>query len=181
MSNYNFIDLTGRRFGKLLVIKKSKQKAKSGSMYECKCDCGNIVTIARCSLVSGHTKSCGCSRKSFLSATKPSKTHGYSRINGEKCERLYRVWLGMRQRCNNPNNLRYKHYGGRGISVCDEWNNYADFRRWAYANVYDENAARNKCTIDRIDNDGNYEPSNCRWVDMSVQCKNKNKKRHNND
>ena len=164
-----FKDLIGVRFGNLVVLKKSSKKAMSGSMFECKCDCGNTVTVARSSLTSGHTRSCGCTRKIFLSENKPTKTHGFSRINNGKCERLYRVWLGMRQRCNNPHNSKYNIYGGRGIYICEEWNDYKNFRNWALTNGYDEKAPRGKCTIDRIDNDGPYAPWNCQFVDSHNQ------------
>ena len=88
-------------------------------------------------------------------------------------ERLYNVYLGMRHRCYDPKIKNYRLYGGRGIKICDEWlNDYSVFREWAYANGYDENAPRGKCTIDRIDNNGDYTPQNCRWVDMKTQRKN---------
>lgn len=172
-----FIDLTGQRFGKLVVIKKSEKKAKSGSMWECQCDCGNIVTVARCGLTSGHSKSCGCTRKEFLSNSLPSEKHGKSRCNNGKCERLYYVWRGMRQRCNNPNSSRYELYGGRGIYICKEWDNYSNFRKWALDNGYDENAPRGKCTIDRIDVNGPYAPWNCRFVDSHYQRINQRRQR----
>lgn len=170
-------DLSGKKFGHLTVIRKSEKKSKSGSMWECKCDCGNIVTVARCGLISGHAKSCGCTRKKFLSTQRPAITHGKSRINNGKCERLYRVWMGMKERCTNPNHSSYERYGGRGVYVCDEWNDYSLFREWALSQGYDANAPRGKCTIDRINNDGPYAPWNCRWVDSHVQ--NLNKRRSN--
>ena len=171
-------DLTGKKFGKLLVLKKSERKAASGAMYDCKCDCGSFLTVARCSLTSGHTKSRGCTTKKFLSSEKPSKTHGFSKGKDGKCERLYRVWLGMRQRCNNRHSNSYSRYGGRGIRICDEWNDYSTFREWALLNGYDEKAPRGKCTIDRIDNDGMYSPQNCRFANMSLQRMNQERSKH---
>ena len=92
--------------------------------------------------------------------------------------RLYNVWCGIKGRCDTPTNTAYKYYGGRGISICREWaDSFVAFRDWALANGYDESAERGTCTIDRIDPDGDYEPSNCRWVDMSVQNRNKRIKR----
>lgn len=93
----------------------------------------------------------------------------------QKRERLYEVWAGMKGRCNNPNHSEYHRYGAKGIRVCDEWSSYSNFRAWAYENGYDENAPRNKCTIDRIDSTKNYEPSNCRWVDFLIQSNNTNR------
>lgn len=89
-------------------------------------------------------------------------------------DRLYVVWGSMKARCNNPHNPAYKNYGGRGIKICTEWNNnFCAFKAWALANGYDYDAPYGQCTIDRIDNDKGYEPSNCRWVSMKVQSKNK--------
>ena len=94
--------------------------------------------------------------------------HGYAKRNSPT--RLYKIWIGMRVRCNNP---RYKYYGGRGISVCEEWNDFMSFQKWAYENGYKDDAKRGECTLDRIDSDKNYEPSNCRWVNMKVQSNNR--------
>lgn len=98
--------------------------------------------------------------------------------HGGNGTRLHGVWIMMKQRCSNPKTCEYHRYGGRGIKVCDEWSSFANFRDWAMANGYDPNAPRGKCTLDRIDNDGDYEPSNCRWVDMQEQMKNRPKRGH---
>lgn len=97
--------------------------------------------------------------------------HGCARRNLQT--RLYNVWKNMKVRCNNPHSKEYKYYGQRGISVCDEWNDFNVFREWSYNNGYDENAKRGECTLDRIDVNKNYDPSNCRWVNMKTQCANR--------
>lgn len=88
-------------------------------------------------------------------------------IHGGRHSRLYRVWCGMKERCNNPNNKRYGRYGGRGIKICEAWEDFAEFQKWSEANGYSEGL-----TIDRIDNSGNYEPCNCRWVTQKEQNRN---------
>lgn len=91
--------------------------------------------------------------------------------------RLYAVWGAMIRRCNNPNNGKYHNYGGRGIKVCDEWKTFKSFKNWAFENGYDPNAQYGKCSLDRIDNDGDYTPENCRWVDFHTQCLNTRRNR----
>lgn len=164
------VDLTGQRFGRLVVLERC-ETVKHGEHVKwlCRCDCGRTVKVASNSLRFDNTQSCGCLRiEHAMKHVDEYRKHGLS------AERLYAVWKSIVNRCANPNNKRYKDYGGRGIKVCDEWlHDYESFRDWAYATGYDPTAKRNICTIDRIDNDGNYEPSNCRWVDMKVQCANK--------
>ena len=148
-------DLTSQRFGFLKVLRRSPDKGggkKPVVKLECECKCGKNITVKSDSLLSGHTVSCGCKKK----------IHGKSNK-----ERLYQTWKNMRQRCNNPNRSDYKRYGGRGIKICDEWNDYNTFRDWALSNGYADNLS-----IDRIDVNGNYEPSNCRWVDDIIQANN---------
>ena len=175
-----FKDISGERYGKLVVnsdYKMVHRENGKGLLWLCRCDCGNEAWVDGVSLRRGHVKSCGCLHQDQLKKidrTKIShKKHGATDKHGQ-CERLYNVWKGMRNRCNNEKSSVYKYYGGRGIKVCPEWeNDYAVFREWALKNGYDENAAKGQCTIDRIDNNGNYEPSNCRFVSMAVQNINK--------
>jgi hypothetical protein len=148
-------DLTGQTFTFLTVIRRSEDHGsgkKPVVKWECRCVCGKIVIIKSDSLLSGHTKSCGCQKIK----------HGLSNK-----ERLYQTWKNMRRRCFDPKNKRWNQYGGRGITICPEWNDYSIFREWATANGYNDNL-----TIDRIEVNGNYCPGNCRWVDMKIQANN---------
>ena len=134
----------------------SKQSFRHG-MYECP-SCLKAFKTRTANVKNGHTRICrSCSMKN--ARTK----------HGDSFTSLYSRWSGIKSRCFNKNELAYKNYGGRGISICEEWkNNYKAFKKWAYENGYEEHL-----TIDRIDNDGNYEPNNCRWVNMSTQIQNR--------
>ena len=152
--------IIGKKFGRLTVIKKMEN-----NKYLCKCDCGNETVVYASNLITGHTKSCGCNKKY---SGKNLKTHGLSKL------RLYKIWKDIKERCYKSNNKAYKNYGGRGITICEEWkNDFKAFHDWAFANGYDENAEYGKCTIDRINSNGNYEPNNCRWIDIKEQARNK--------
>jgi len=155
-----FVDIVGRKFGKLLVLSKVENKGKN-TAFLCRCDCGKEKSILTCNLLSGKSASCGCIRGVKLGNF--ARTHNLSKT------RIYRIYKGMKQRCLNKKNPAYKYYGGRGIVICKEWlNDFKLFHKWAEKNHYSE-----LMTIDRINSDGNYEPSNCRWVSYHKQQNNK--------
>lgn len=153
------VDLTGKRFGRLVVVGIVKRDSNGRAYWNCKCDCGNEVVVRHDSLQCGHAKSCGCFK---IGETSACYKHG------KRNTRLFRIWSLMRTRCYNSHNKLYKDYGGRGISICDEWQDFQTFYDWAMTNSYAVDL-----TIDRINVNGNYEPSNCRWVTMAEQCNNK--------
>ncbi|OHW63124.1 hypothetical protein EUAN_09080 [Andreesenia angusta] len=153
--SHNFSDLTGKKFGKLTVI-KFIGVTKYKPFWLCECDCGNFAEVTSGNLKSGGTKSCGCIRIEML--TKRNTSHGMA--NQSHRHPLYKRWASMKQRCCNENAISFKNYGGRGIQVCDEWkNDYLSFYNWAVNNGF-----REDLELDRIDNDGNYTPKNCRWT-----------------
>lgn len=168
------IDLSGQKFGRLTVIKQADDHiCPSGRhlvRWLCRCECGDYTTVIACHLKSGHTTSCGCFNLEKLVIR--SKKHELTYT------RLYYIWASMKSRCYNSNDTNYKHYGARGITICDEWKDDVKvFYDWAMANGYDDKAKKYKCTIDRIDVNKGYSPENCRWVDMKIQGRNKRSNR----
>ena len=169
-----FIDLTGKRFGRLVVLYKAESRTDSSGhpriYYHCRCDCGVEKDILGGSLSKGQVKSCGCIQREYAKSGDSKRTHGMTGT------RLHRIWKNIHTRCYNQKNPKYQRYGGRGIKVCDEWigeNGFQNFYDWSLASGYQEDL-----TIDRIDNDGNYCPENCRWVTNKVQSNNKSQCRY---
>lgn len=156
-----FMDLTGQKFGRLIVVERAENYKSGDARFKCKCDCGNEIIVASQRLKNGRSKSCGCLQKELT--IKRSLTHGMTST------RVFRIWIDVKRRCVNPRTKNYKHYGARGITVCEEWkNDFMAFYNWSISNGYQENL-----TIDRIDVNGNYEPNNCRWATTKEQNANK--------
>lgn len=147
----------GKKFGRLTIVGVNHKGTDRKFYYDCLCDCGNHCIVRGNSLTTGNTKSCGC-------MVKESKNVKH----GMKHTRLYGIWYGMRDRCNNENNPAYERYGGKGVSVCKAWDEFISFYKWSMSNGYNESLS-----IDRINVNGNYEPSNCRWATPKEQSDNK--------
>lgn len=152
-------DITGKRFGRLVVLRRVK-----GKYWECQCDCGNIH-IANRDHLGRDTNSCGCLKREV--------TGDRARTHGERNSRTYNLWLAIRARCSKSNTHERHIYYDRGIDMCEEWNDYLTFKSWALANGYDPTAKRGVTTIDRIDNDKGYSPENCRFVSLTENARNK--------
>lgn len=152
----------GEKIGRLTIIEEVPERSSDNRrMVKCKCDCGNYAVVRLYEILRKRTTSCGCMR-----GTKDGEPtrHG---------TRLYDVWKGMRARCSNPNHTGYSYYGGRGIKICPEWDDYVAFKKWAFTHGYDKDAPKGKCTLERIDSNKDYEPDNCKWVSMAEQNNNK--------
>lgn len=160
------IDITNKRFNYLTAIKFS-HRIKNHSYWIFRCDCGREIVIEKSRVVGGRNKSCGCKKNELCKLAK--LTHGDSRFS--EYRNLFFVWCGIKQRCFYKNHICYKNYGGRGITMCDEWlNDYSIFKKWSLNNNY-----KYGLKIDRINNNGNYEPNNCRWVSNKENCRNTRK------
>jgi hypothetical protein len=152
--------MIGRRFGRLVVLSQNGKDKRNNTTWLCQCDCGNQKSINRTGLVKGTTRSCGCLQKEMVRDLKLS--HNLS------SHRLHRIWFAMVQRCANKDNKNFPNYGGRGITVCEEWLDFLSFYKWANDNGYSDSL-----TIERTNNDGGYSPSNCVWATKKQQARNK--------
>lgn len=145
----------GNRYGRLVALRKVPARDRSGAWYQCRCDCGEITYVSTNKLRNGHTKSCGCLKRERGIAG-PNLSHGMSKT------RTYKTWKLMRARCNTPSDSHYRWYGARGIAVCPRWESFENF-------LSDMGERPQGQTLDRIDPDGDYEPSNCRWATTKEQ------------
>lgn len=160
-----FIDLTGKKFNKLSVLKREINIKYKYPMWLCKCDCGNKKMVSSHNLLRNHTKSCGC----LLKKNKGIIKHKHAKKG--KVSRTYITWQSMNSRCNNPNNTIYKYYGKHGIKVCKRWSNK---NPKGFQNFLEDMGERPKGqSIDRVNNDGNYNPKNCKWSTSKEQCRNR--------
>ena len=162
--------MIGMRFGRLTVIGEGPKKNRQRS-WICQCDCGNTTAPIKQGNLP-RTKSCGCWKKERLQESPIARKHKRSNT------RLYYIWQAMKQRCFTSTHRSYELYGGRGITVCDDWrNSFSSFEEWALKNGYNERADFGQCTLDRIDVNGDYTPNNCRWTTMKVQQNNRRNNR----
>ena len=165
--SWNYEDITGLKFGKLTILRRYSSSKSGNVIYECKCDCGNLAYKTKSALKNRKQMCRKCGNSNIVRNFKHGDSHS----------KLYSIWVGMKTRCLNKKSKKYYLYGGRGITICDEWLVYENFKEWALKTGYNPNLTKEEQSIDRIDCNGNYEPTNCRWADIKTQNENRRTKK----
>jgi hypothetical protein len=166
LSTRRFKDITGMRFGRLLAVNYAGPTERGTATWRCLCDCGKIITVQGSHLRSGGTRSCGCVKQEMLKNGSGHCRHRASPHHNRMRE--YECWVSMRQRCGNRNSKSFAYYGGRGITVCERWHSFESF-------LADMGPRPDGYSIERVNNNGDYEPSNCKWIPKRDQSRNRRK------